>query len=302
MQVESDYGPSNSSGHRIFCRFLFEQIAMNDQSIFENAVQALNRGDVASLTAMVAQTPEVVTATDDENATLLLRLIDWPGNRPNASISAQILLNAGADVEARRDKHNGTPLSGALCLEDQDLLKVLLDAGADIHAECGWQEGSVLDHDDWVCENMSRRGDESIVAIGRLFSKAAGRSVPKRTRIGGTVPVLFVSDFDAGVQFYTQKLGFKLLWRYDEACPDDPYGSIARGQTEFHITGCQCEGQIHVGRLDVRIETESCADLFEEFRNAGDVTFRREPKTESWGLTEFEIEDPDGNRITFFQH
>ncbi len=270
---------------------------MSAGEVFDQAIQLIESGEVESLQKLLRSNPELATQTDGGNATLLIRLIDWPGNRPNSAAVAQALLDVGANVDARRDDENGTPLSGALCTENVDVIKVLLDAGADIHAPCGWQEGTVLEQADRLCENYLHCGEDKIKMIGRLIGESAGREVPSRTPIGNPVPLLFVSDFQAALKFYTERLGFYLAWTYGDG--DDPYGSIVRGHTELHITICKCEGNVHVGRLWVRIHTPDVDRLHEELVHNG-VSMIKDPTIEPWGLREFEFLDPDGNRFAFF--
>jgi catechol 2,3-dioxygenase-like lactoylglutathione lyase family enzyme len=207
------------------------------------------------------------------------------------------LLDAGAHVDARRNDENGTPLSGALCTENVEVIRVLLAAGADIHAPCGWQEGTVLQQADQICENYPRCGEDIIRQIATLVGAAAGREVPSRTPIGNPIPLLFVSDFPAALNFYQEKLGFRVAWTSGD--DDDPYGSIVRGNTDLHITVCKCEGNAHVGRLWVRIHSPDVDRLHAELVDKG-VKMIKGPTTEPWDLREFTFNDPDGNRFVFF--
>ena len=129
------------------------------------------------------------------------------------------------------------------------------------------------------------------------MGKVAGRPLPKQAPIGNPVPLLFVSDFEASLKLYTEQLGFHLEWRLD--LPDDEYASIVRGATNFHITLCHCEGNVHVGRLDVRIHAPEIDRLYAEF-DSDKIRLSSPPEEKPWGVIEFELEDPDGNSITFF--
>jgi ankyrin repeat protein len=63
---------------------------------------------------------------------------DWPGNFPNVSRSIGLLIDAGADVNARcSGGHSETALHGAASSDDLEALDALLDAGADIEASGG---------------------------------------------------------------------------------------------------------------------------------------------------------------------
>jgi hypothetical protein len=83
--------------------------------------------------------PELATArigTDACSRTLLHVLTDWPGHRANAAATVAVLVDAGADVNARFvGRHTETPLHWAASSDDIDALDALLDRGADIEAE-----------------------------------------------------------------------------------------------------------------------------------------------------------------------
>jgi catechol 2,3-dioxygenase-like lactoylglutathione lyase family enzyme len=267
-----------------------------DISSFEAAAALLDLGDLEALHKLLKQQPDLARARDDGNATLLIRLIDWPGHRPNAAESARVLLSAGAEVDARRNEENGTALGGVVCTEEIDVIRTLLEFGAEVHGSCGWQPGSVLEYVDLLCEDLDRSEDQKRSAISKLFGDAAGRSVPKRTMMGKSVPILYISDFEAAMTHYTTKLGFRVAWTDDEEGAN--YASVIRGGAEFHITVGAGADQRGVGKLHARVPVGSVDPLFEEYKSAG-VKIRHEPKTESWAR-EFEIEDPDGNRIRFY--
>lgn len=109
---------------------------------FSRAADALERGDFAMLEKCLRQYPGLATERDESGATLLIRLIDHPGHRLNAAMMAGLLIKAGAEVEVRRDADNGTPLTGAISTLDVDTARVLLEAGADLSAPCGFRSGT----------------------------------------------------------------------------------------------------------------------------------------------------------------
>ena len=108
------------------------------------AVEAIHAGDTASLAWLLEQHPELATAalgTEDHadrpgmTRTLLHVVTDWPGHFPNGPAVVNVLVEAGADVNARfTGPHNETPLHWAASSDDVDVLDALLDAGADIEA------------------------------------------------------------------------------------------------------------------------------------------------------------------------
>lgn len=274
---------------------------MTDPTTFEAAMTLVDYGDFQGLGELLDANPELANARDEGNATLLIRLIDWPGHRPWASETARVLLTAGAEVDARRDEENGTALSGALCTGEIDVIRVLLEYGADVHAECGWQSGSVLDLADDLCQQLSHVGAEFNQQIAEIFGERAGSPIPSRTPVGGVVPLVFFDDVDAGVEYFTQVLGFRINWIHEpEGSPCGKYVSVQRGDAELHVTDCECDDRRHVGTLYLRICVgPDVAQLYKEFQKAG-VTFRSELKDQPWGLREFETEDFEGNRIIFY--
>ena len=105
------------------------------------AVEAIHTGDLPTLKRLLAEHPELCTARlgDDDPAgmsrTLLHVATDWPGHFPNGPATVAVLVEAGADVNARfRGPHAETPLHWAASSNDVRVLDALLDAGADIEA------------------------------------------------------------------------------------------------------------------------------------------------------------------------
>jgi uncharacterized protein len=104
-------------------------------------VEAIRRGDLPTLRRLLAEHPGLATARlgDDDPAgmsrTLLHVATDWPGHFPNGAATVALLVEAGADVNARfRGPHQETPLHWAASSNDVEVLDALVDAGADIEA------------------------------------------------------------------------------------------------------------------------------------------------------------------------
>lgn len=277
---------------------------------FETAVGLIQSGKTAELSDLLKQHPELSTARDESNATLLIRLIDWPGVWLHSAESARVLIAAGAEIDARRDEKNGTALAGALCTMNVEVVKVLIDAGADVNLPLGWMPGTNLDLADRICQNLGQQRDSKILMLRELFTKASGEAIPRRAPMGGTLPIVYLSDVTAGLKFFTEVLGFHIDWTHET--PDcEPYFGISRGGAELHLSACHCSDQRHVGNLWVRIECDQIDELFDELQENDkqfgskqgtdpQIKFLTEPTDQPWGFREMEIEDPDGNRITFY--
>lgn len=117
-----------------------------EHPIASAAVAAIHAGDLSTLSRLLAEHPELATArlgdkcAAEMSRTLLHVATDWPGHFPNGPASVRMLVEAGADVNARfSGPHTETPLHWAASSNDVAVLDTLLDAGADIEAP-----GSVL--------------------------------------------------------------------------------------------------------------------------------------------------------------
>jgi hypothetical protein len=108
------------------------------------AVEAVHSGDLPTLRRLLSEHPDLATARlgDDDpdgmSRTLLHVATDWPGHFPNGAATVALLVEAGADVNARfHGPHAETPMHWAASSDDVEVLDALLDAGADIEATGG---------------------------------------------------------------------------------------------------------------------------------------------------------------------
>ncbi|MDR0139596.1 ankyrin repeat domain-containing protein [Metabacillus idriensis] len=122
-------------------------IIFEDEALAVEAVKAIHTGDVRSLKRLLADNPGLVRARIvgrdyDEKSnrlgmsrTLLHVVTDWPGHFPRGADTVRLLIDAGAEVNARfTGPHTETPLHWAASCDDIEVLDALLDAGADIEA------------------------------------------------------------------------------------------------------------------------------------------------------------------------
>lgn len=110
-----------------------------DHPLAVDAARAIRIGDVDGLRALLAEHPEVATARfgdESMSRTALHAVADWPGHLPNGAMMVRMLIEAGADVDARfTGSHTETPLHWAASCDDVEVLDALLDSGADIDAD-----------------------------------------------------------------------------------------------------------------------------------------------------------------------
>jgi uncharacterized protein len=112
--------------------------------------QLVIEGDVDGLRAALAADPALATARPDGQRTLLHVLTDWPGHRPRALATFAVLVEAGADVNARFEGRGETPLMWAASSDDVALIDALLDAGADVEATGAVIGGGTALDDAWA--------------------------------------------------------------------------------------------------------------------------------------------------------
>jgi uncharacterized protein len=106
------------------------------------ATKAVQLGDLDRLRQLLTEHPELADAAigtagpGGMTRTLLHAATDWPGHYPNVAATIAVLVEAGADVNARfTGPHTETPLHWAASSDDVAALDALLDAGADIEAD-----------------------------------------------------------------------------------------------------------------------------------------------------------------------
>lgn len=101
--------------------------------------EAIRTGDTAALRRLLAAEPALVNARVDGERTLLHVATDWPGHFPHVRDTIAILVEHGADVNAKFQGggHTETPLHWAASCDDVDALDALLAHGADLEATGG---------------------------------------------------------------------------------------------------------------------------------------------------------------------
>jgi ankyrin repeat protein len=112
----------------------------HDEPLALAVTAAVRDGDLDAVRRLLADNDDLATAriVDEQgNArTLLHVLTDWPAKCPRGAQTVAVLIEAGADVNARfQGSHSETPLHWAASADDVEVLDALLDAGADIDAD-----------------------------------------------------------------------------------------------------------------------------------------------------------------------
>jgi ankyrin repeat protein len=115
-----------------------------DDPVAETIVAAIRQGNVDQVRRLLVDHPELAQSRlgdggpEGTSRSLLHVATDWPGHFPRVASTIAVLVEAGADVNARfRGPHQETPVHWAASSGDLDALVALLDLGADIEAAGG---------------------------------------------------------------------------------------------------------------------------------------------------------------------
>jgi uncharacterized glyoxalase superfamily protein PhnB len=117
-------------------------------------------------------------------------------------------------------------------------------------------------------------------------------------QLGRTTPILRSFDEQKALEFYVEFLGFTALFRHRFE-PDLPlYMAVKRGDCELHLS--EHHGDCSPGAA-VRVAVSDIDALHAEL-NAKQYRYAR-PQIEAmpWGSREMTVQDPFGNRLTFFR-
>jgi catechol 2,3-dioxygenase-like lactoylglutathione lyase family enzyme len=124
-----------------------------------------------------------------------------------------------------------------------------------------------------------------------------------RAIITATAAELFVSDIKASCDFFTQKLGFSIVFVYGEppfyAQVRRDRGLLNLKHVDAPVIDPERRDRESLLSADMGVDTQAeIKHLFREFQLAG-VAFFQTLRQEPWGANTFIVEDPDGNLLLF---
>ena len=122
-------------------------------------------------------------------------------------------------------------------------------------------------------------------------------------RMVGAIPYVWVADVEKAIPYYRDVLGFDIEFTHGWEWKGEKYGLalVARDEVTLHLRVCECGDYRHTGTAFYQVEVEGVDALHKEYAK-GDAIIRFEPATQDWGVRDFQIDDPEGNRIYFYEN
>ncbi len=120
-----------------------------------------------------------------------------------------------------------------------------------------------------------------------------------KPKITGMSPQFLVTDIERSIDFYTQKLGFEVYFRYE-----DFYAGIRRDGHSIHLKLGKLTQEERLSRrnnehLDITFSVEGVDALHEDFKMQS-VEVTQPPRDMPYGR-EFYVSDPDGYILAFLE-
>ena len=149
--------------------------------------------------------------------------------------------------------------------------------------------------DDWTLLVAAIRGGAENPG-GRTGHAAA------RTRVLVARPFVFVRSVSAACAYYVDRLGFALAFDYGSP---PFYAEVERDGVRLCIRYTRdalVDASVARREVDIILASFEVTDaraLYQELRHAG-VVFAQPLRVEPYGTRGFIVEDPDGNRLAFF--
>jgi uncharacterized glyoxalase superfamily protein PhnB len=120
-------------------------------------------------------------------------------------------------------------------------------------------------------------------------------------------PILSVSDIDASINYYTNKLGFSLNWRLADDDNAATFTSVTLGDSEILLGTIDFvppadRDKLGTGiQLHVHLTPDTDIDQLYKFANDQGAKIVKEIKNREWGERAFVVHDRDGYNLMIAQ-
>jgi len=112
-------------------------------------------------------------------------------------------------------------------------------------------------------------------------------------------PVLSVWDVVEALDFYVNRLGFRIAFANDAKNPK--YAGVIKDAIEIHLQWHDAkEWEVEIDRPMLRIVTQNIESLFREYGEKDIFNPHTLLRETAWGTKEFAFYDPFKNGLTFY--
>lgn len=112
-------------------------------------------------------------------------------------------------------------------------------------------------------------------------------------------PVIPVRNVKSAIDYYTNKLGFKL--RFSDAGDNPGYAGVGRDDVEIHLQWHDESSFELVEKLLLRLFVSDVDSLFAEYSDKDVFHEGTALRNTAWGTREFAFYDPDKNGLIFYR-
>jgi uncharacterized glyoxalase superfamily protein PhnB len=178
-----------------------------------------------------------------------------------------------------RFEHYRTPLHLAVLKNRPQMVKLLLELGADASAQDsrGYTPLSLV----------TAKSHQAIAAT--LIAAGANPKEQFTNRFEHVVPILTVRNIPASIDYYVDKLGFQKKWEWG----DPPaFACVGRDQVELFLS----QSAKDPPGAWISVFVQDIDALYETYKKSGAI-IREPPADYPWGVREMTIEDLDGHRM-----
>lgn len=109
-------------------------------------------------------------------------------------------------------------------------------------------------------------------------------------------PIIGVRDIERAISFYTQGLGFTLVFR--DSSTHTNYAVLRRDVVELHM---QFQYDREMSTIRLRFHVDDPDALFAEYQSRQLLEPDRRIANTPWGTREFALYDPDRNALTIYR-
>ena len=110
--------------------------------------------------------------------------------------------------------------------------------------------------------------------------------------------VFAVSDMQASLAWYRDRLGFNVHFTWEEPVS---YACLCQDSVDLHLATTRSPDSLTIGRGNLCVFVRDVDALYARLVTAG-VMIPQPPQDWPYGMREFVVTDPDGNRLIFGQH